>query len=342
MVGGDILNTIWKDLLRGAVLGFALPAMILAVAWMLPALEEPQAESTTPTTALPASKPSFVPTLPDETEPEPALMIPVMTQDGPTEMELETYVIGVVLAEVPGSFSVEALKAQSVAARTFALRVCRDGRHDGAVCLDYGCCQGYCSAEAYLAQGGQQELLDRIVAAVQATEGQVLTFDGEVICATYFSCSGGSTEAAVAVWGSEVPYLQAVESPGEEFAQEFFYRKEFSLDAFQDALCVFLPDDPSTWFGQIVYTEGGGVDNIEIGGVCYRGTTIRSLLGLRSTAFTVSVTAESIVIDTLGYGHRVGMSQYGAEAMAQEGYSYDQILFHYYLGVTLQTYIPNE
>lgn len=335
------MKNIWKDLLRGAVLGFALPAVILTVAWMMPHRQTATADSKPPSATAPTES-TTVPIQQETTVPEPMIpTIAVLTKAGIVEMELESYVVGVVLSEMPGSFSMEALKAQSVASRTFALRVCRDGRHDGAVCMDYGCCQGYRSSEEYLAQGGDQESLDRIIAAVDATAGQVLTFEGSVICATYFSCSGGSTEDALAVWGSDVPYLQAVESPGEEFAEVFSHQKKFTFEEFENLLCVSLPEDPTTWFGQVAFTDGAGVDTMEIGGVCYRGTTLRTLLGLRSTAFSVTVTEEAIIVDTLGFGHRVGMSQYGAEAMALAGRGYMEILAHYYQGVRLQTYGPN-
>lgn len=327
---------IWRDLIRGAILGFVLPMSILLTALVLPQEENLVAESTTVST----TQPSQVTT--DSTSPEQptapsTLVIRVRMQDGELEMELERYVIGVVLSEMPGSFSIEALKAQCVAARTYGLRICQEGRHGGAVCTDYSCCQGYCPPEEY---SSSREDLSRIIAAAQATEGQVLTYDGVLICATYFSCSGGSTEDAVAVWGTDVPYLQAVESPGEEFADVFSYQIILTAEAFENALCISLPGDPDHWFGPVSYTAGGGVEWMEIGGVSYRGTTLRSLLGLRSTVFSIAVMDNMIVIEVLGFGHRVGMSQYGAEAMALNGSDYRAILSHYYIGTTLEVYAP--
>ena len=251
-------------------------------------------------------------------------------------MPLEEYVTGVVLSEMPASFALEALKAQAVASRTYALRMGKDSYHAGAVCTDAGCCQGYLSPETYLQYYGTQAYLDRVRDAVAQTAGEVLTYQGKVIFAPYFSCSGGSTESAVAVWGSEIAYLQAVDSPGEEFAALYSTSASFTTESFQIALGAQLPENAADWFGAVSYTAGGGVEAMEIGGVVYRGTTLRALLGLPSTRFFITVTEDGILVEALGYGHRVGMSQYGAEAMAQQGSTYVQILTDYYSQTELQ------
>ena len=272
-------------------------------------------------------------------EPQNQTLITVIMDGSPVQMELELYLIGVVLQEMPVDFELEAQKAQAVVARTYALRTCEKGtKHDGlgGVCTESSCCQAYRDPEAYLEAGGSQEALDKVTRAVEETAGQVLTYDGKLIDATYFSCSGGMTEDAAAVWGAEIPYLQATESPGEEGASHYTDTVTFSAQEFQEALGVSLSGYPATWFGDVHYTEGGGVDTIQIGGTAYQGTVLRKLLGLRSTAFTVTAVGDSIVITTKGYGHRVGMSQYGAEAMAVSGSSYSQILAHYYSGTTLE------
>ncbi len=258
-------------------------------------------------------------------------------QDGKRcEMELEEYIVGVVLGEMPANFELDALKAQAVVARTYTLKTCmKRSRHDGAVCTKSSCCQAYRDPQSYVENGGSEKSLLRVRQAVEETCGQVLTYGGELIDATYFSCSGGSTEDAAAVWGYDVPYLQAVDSPGEEDASVYARQVTFTASEFQEKLAVRLSGAPKTWFGKVIYTDGGGVATMEIGGVVYRGTTIRSLLKLRSTNFTVQVTGEHITIYTKGYGHWVGMSQYGADAMAVAGSSYLQILSHYYQGTTL-------
>ena len=228
--------------------------------------------------------------------------------------------------------------AQAVAARTFACRQQLRGKHpDADVCTESACCQACLSEEQLRARLGDkfEAAWDKASAAVQATEGEVLTYDGALIEATYFSCSGGSTEDAAAVWGTEFPYLQAVASPGEEKAAHYTDTVRFSVEAFQNALGVTLSGSPGSWFRDVTYTDGGGVDTIVIGGTTYRGTELRSLLGLRSTAFSVSTTEDTVTVTTRGYGHRVGMSQYGADAMAVTGSTCPEILAHYYPGTTL-------
>ena len=171
--------------------------------------------------------------------------------------------------------------------------------------------------------------------AANQTAGQILTYGDAPIEATYFSCSGGRTEDAVAVWGTEFSYLKSVESPGEEEAAHYRDEQRFSGETFSDKLGLSLTGDPAGWFGKTTYTAGGGVDTMQIGGATFRGTELRSRLGLRSTAFSIATEDGQIVITTKGFGHRVGMSQYGANAMASDGYSYQQILEHYYSGTTL-------
>ena len=167
------------------------------------------------------------------------------------------------------------------------------------------------------------------------TAGQVLTYKGELIEAVYFSSSGGTTEAAVAVWGADYPYLQSVESPGEEASRYHRDTVVFRKEDLQGLLDRDLPGEPEDWFGETAYTAGGGVATLDIAGETYTGTELRTLLGLRSTAFSIRVEGDTITITTQGYGHRVGMSQYGANAMAQSGAAYDAILAHYYPGTEL-------
>ena len=264
--------------------------------------------------------------------------IGVLSPDGSVrQMEMEEYLTCVVLAEMPTDFHEEALKAQAVVARTYVGRRLVSGKHDtAAVCTDASCCQGYCSVEAFLADGGSQEAVDKVSAAVAATAGQVLTYEGELIDATYFSCSGGSTEDAVAVWGADVPYLQAVESPGEEEAAHYSDEVRFTPGELAAALGFANDGSAEDWFGGVTYTDGGGVETMEIRGNTYEGTELRKLLGLRSTVFEVEVDGDEIIITTHGFGHRVGMSQYGAQAMAQSGSTYQEILAHYYVGTELE------
>lgn len=276
-------------------------------------------------------------------ETEPTMEIPAPTRiqvlqaSGETvTMELEEYLIGVILAEMPTSYELDALCAQAVVARTYALKRQEELRHPlKAVCTDPGCCQAYVSETDYLNGLGYQEDIDQTREAVKRTKDMVLTYEGKLIEATYFSCSGGMTETAAAVWGVAYPYLQAVVSPGEEDMKN--YRKEvhFTKDALEIMLEQSLPEDPYQWFGTMTHTAGGGVDTVEIAGEVYTGVQLRSLLRLNSTAFTVKVEDGGVLITTAGKGHRVGMSQSGAQAMALRGYGFGTILTYYYPGAII-------
>ena len=285
-----------------------------------------------PTIALPQE------TVPVEVEPAPLpIRVGVINGDQMQYMNLETYILGVVLAEMPARFDEEALKAQAVAARTYTLKNCIAGyKHpDGMVCTSSACCQAYKSPETYLAGGGKTASVNKVLEAVLATAGQVLVYNGKLIDAAYFSCSGGTTEDAVAVWGYDVPYLRSVESPGEADTSAYYREYLFTPEEFQKKMSVKLNDGPETWFGTVTYTEGGGVETIEIGGQFYKGTAVRSALKLRSTMFQIHVDNGGITVSVWGLGHRVGMSQYGADAMAKGGSTYREILSHYYPGTEL-------
>lgn len=323
------MKTIWKDILTALLMGMVVPGSLLNVTV---ALLDRNPESPVPAqTAAQETVPETVP----ETV---GLSMRLRKSDGSVEeMDMDTYLVGVVLAEMPASFEPEALKAQAVVARTYTQKAYETGgKHgDGSVCTSSYCCQAYVTEADYLSQGGTQEGLEKIRDAVTATSGYVLTYGGELIEATYFSCSGGSTEDAAAVWGTDFPYLQAVASPGEENAAHFMDTVTFTPQVFQDVLGTRLSGSPRSWFGSATYTDGGGVASITIGGGTYTGTQLRALFGLRSTAFTVSATDTEITITTHGYGHRVGMSQYGADAMAVSGSTFEEILAYYYQGTEL-------
>lgn len=316
----------WKEIILAAFLGLILPALILRI-FILTAEEVKEPENTESTSVTTSS-----------VQEESDLTMFLRRSDGSvTEMDLDTYLIGVVLAEMPADFEAEALKAQAVVARTYTCKaLATGGKHgDGSVCTDSTCCQGYISQTDYLAQGGEVSEFEKISDAVYTTSGYVLTYEGQLIEATYFSCSGGTTEDAVAVWGTDYPYLRATDSPGEENATHYSDTVTFTKEEFADKLGLSITGKPTSWLGYVTYTAGGGVATMEIGGKTYKGTEIRSLLGLRSTVFTMTAGESSISVTTKGYGHRVGMSQYGADAMAVSGSSYAQILAHYYQGTAL-------
>ena len=264
-----------------------------------------------------------------------AVTLRVLTQDGVKELTLREYLVGVLLAEMPASFPEEALKAQAIASRTFALRQAEAKKHEDAdICTDPACCQGY------LTDASEEELA-RLTEAVEATDGLVMTYEKGLIDATFFSCSGGRTEDAAAVWGGDIPYLHSVESPGEEEAPRYTETVTVSAETFSETLHGAYPEanlsgSPNGWFGACSYTDGGGIDTIFIGGTGVSGTKLRSLFSLRSTIIAFAVTeAGEIEITTYGFGHRVGLSQYGAKAMAEAGAGCDEILKHYYDGAAV-------
>lgn len=279
--------------------------------------------------------------LPEATEalqPEIKISINVLRADGNVDqMELEEYVVGVVMGEMPSGFEMEALKAQAIAARTFAVKsMYMNYKHDNCdVCTDSSCCQSYYDPKEFLSNGGDPQVLSKYQNAILDTAGQVLVYNGELIEATYFSCSGGKTEDAVSVWGTDIPYLKSLVSPGEEHAAHFTYTVVMSASEFIRKLGEEPAGLPGTWIKGITYTRGGGVATICIGNKTYKGTELRQKLGLRSTAFVMSVVGDSVTITTKGFGHRVGMSQYGADAMAVQGNTYIQILAYYYPGTSL-------
>lgn len=266
-------------------------------------------------------------------------VVSVQLENGNVEIiDLEQYVLGVVIGEMPESFSLETIKAQAVVARTFTLKSMQNGyKHTTCdVCTDSRCCQSYYDPEAFVSDGGS---IKKYEDAVNQTQGMVILFDNELIEATYFSCSGGKTEDAQAVWGTDVPYLQSQISPGEENAEHYTDTITFTAGEFQNKMGRVFSGVSGCWIGEVTYTDGGGVDEIEIGGIVYTGGQIRQLLGLNSTAFIISAVGDSITITTKGFGHRVGMSQYGADAMALQGKNYEEILFYYYPGTTLSAYL---
>ncbi len=329
MSWGDNMQTRWKNALISLILGIIFPGILFL--------------------AIANSMADGGPSEPTETQKETTLAkltgtyssVSVLMDNGEIEqMELDKYLTRVVLREMPAEFDQEALKAQAVVARTYTLRrIKTGGKHVGAsVCTSSSCCQGYRTEQAFLEDGESAQLLEKVQKAVHETENQVLLYNGDLIEATYFSCSGGRTEDAVAVWGADIPYLQATDSPGEENANHYIDTVQFDTDEFMEILGVSADKGLEHCVQHITYTSGGGVDTITICGTEFSGTQVRSLLGLRSTSFVISIVGNRVTITTKGFGHRVGMSQYGAEAMAVAGSDYAEILVHYYKGTSLCEY----
>lgn len=264
-------------------------------------------------------------------------------------MKLEDYVTSVVAGEISPDFPTEAIRAQAVAARTYALYKQKTGRpaqHEEAdVCDDPAHCAAFVDlkTEAAARWGEQANTAQDIIRqAVEDTAGQVLTYEGEPIVAVFSSAAGEKTERAVDVWGSDIPYLQSVDSPGGEACPKYYDAVVLTADEIRERAAKTLPSadlsgDPSGWFKASERSEAGGIVRMKFGGVEVKGTVMRTLLGLNSTNFTVKIDGNTLTFTTTGYGHGVGLSQWGAKYSAEQGQTYDEILAHYYPGTTLTT-----
>ena len=293
----------------------------------------------------------------DETEGAPFVsgrldgetVLKVLDGTSVTEMDLGTYLVGVVRAEMPASFEPEALKAQTVAARTYTLyKILRGGNHGETadLCTDPACCQAYLSEERARENWGEDADANeaKIETAVTSTDGQAVLYGGVPILAVFHSSSAGLTRAAGEVWVQDLPYLQAVSSPeAGERIPNYYSRVEFTGAAFRETVQAAYPQaelsgDMSRWIQDAQTDPAGSVTRLSVGGVSMRGSDLRGLLGLRSACFDWEVQGEKLVFFVTGYGHGVGLSQYGANQMAMDGADYREILTHYYTGVTVEPY----
>ncbi|WP_413377969.1 stage II sporulation protein D [Alkalihalobacillus sp. 1P02AB] len=261
------------------------------------------------------------------------------------QIPLEEYVIGVVGSEMHASFEVEALKAQSLAARTYVLQYMMNEEHfdfpEGAVVTDTTNHQVYQDNEQLKEKWGAdfEQNYAKVREAVLATKGEILTYDDQPIDAQFFSTSNGYTENSEDYWGNETPYLKSVTSPWDQESPRFSGVKTMNATEFESKLKVSLPADGTV--GTIVSrTDGGRVAKAQINGKEISGRVIRDELGLDSSDFQWQRQGDEIIIQTRGWGHGVGMSQYGANGMALEGKTYEEIVHYYYKDVTIQSTKP--
>ena len=264
------------------------------------------------------------------------------------EIDLDEYLYGVVSAEMPASFEEEALKAQAVVARTYTIYkiVNNDGKHGEAdICDDSTCCQAWISKEDRFERWDddeEEQNWNKILNAVNSTQGKIITYEGKPINAFFHSNSGGETEAPIDVWGgSGYPYLQSVSTSGEDAYSQYASEAEFTKDEFEAKIkeihsnfeinfeeedCIKIEE----------YTEGNRVKTIKIGNLELSGVEVRTIFGLRSANFEVNIDGDKIKFEVVGYGHGVGMSQTGADSLAKEGNSYEDIIYHFYTGVEIK------
>ena len=273
------------------------------------------------------------------------LSFTVLTADGVETVTMSDWLPGVVAGVMPALFEVEALKAQAVAARTYIMYSM--GRETPAhpeadVCDDPACCKAHSTDEELREKWGEsyEENMARVLEAVRSTDGEYMSYGGEVIQAVFHSSSSGRTEDSAAIWQAE-PYLVSVESPETaEDVPNYVTSVTVSPEDFRAAVLAVHPEaefgeDPAFWLGAAVRDASGRVESVDIGGTQVPGTELRTIFKLRSTAFTLDYTAEGFLFTVTGYGHGVGMSQYGANVMAEDGADYEEILTHYYPGAEL-------
>lgn len=336
----------WQAIRRPFAAGLALGLATL----LLPLAALGDESGAQPVPTLPPSPTPVVEATPTPApgEWDSAQTLRVLQKDGTVaDMTMADYLWSVVAAEMPASFEPEALRAQAVCARTYSLWKLQTGSHqeDGAdICADASCCQAYISRE----DAAQRWAADapafsaKIAGAVADTDGQVLTYEGAPIQAVFFSSAAGSTADASEVWGRSLPYLVPVDSPeGDEVPN---YRSTVTLTADEvrkladgAGLGADLSGEPAGWFSNLTRTASGRVASVELGGAELSGGAARSLFSLRSACFDVTERDGSFTFSVTGYGHGVGMSQYGANAMAKAGSGWEEILAHYYTGTSLQT-----
>lgn len=246
-------------------------------------------------------------------------------------LELEEYVLGVVGAEMPASFNIEALKAQAILARTYALKSIKNGKK----------LTDTVSTQAYKDNSELQKLwkndytkyYEKIKKAVNETKGKVILYNNEYIDAVYHSTSNGKTENSKNVWKNSLPYLVSVDSSWDKNVKSYKKETIFEINEFCNILKLDV-EEAITY--EIIHNQTGRVRQITINNKTFSGTEFRNLLKLRSTDFEIEINDEKVKVTTYGYGHGVGMSQYGANEMAKQGYSYIQILKHYYTGVVIK------
>ncbi len=263
------------------------------------------------------------------------ICLALLTDDGIESVTMEAYLRRAVAAEMPASFGLEALKAQAVAIRTYVLA---SHRHDNAdICADSGCCLACRTEDELRTLWGDDYAANTalIAAAVAETDGEVLTYGGKAIQAVFHASSAGATEASGNVW-TEQPYLVSVASPETaEAVPNLLTTVTVTPDGLAEALGFSPVGEPVSWLEGTSCDSAGRVETVKLCGETYDGAAVRRALGLSSTAFSVLFDGESFVFTAAGSGHGVGMSQYGAKLLAAEGWTYDEILSHYYPGAVL-------
>lgn len=262
------------------------------------------------------------------------------------QMPINQYVMGVVAAEMPAEYSLEALKAQAVVARTYALYK-QSIRKDE----EYDVTDSHETDQAFLSESKAKErfgdsyntYMDKIAEAVNAVNDDTVLYEGKPILATCHSISAGRTESAEALWGGSYPYLKPVESVGDILSPDYLSEVTLSAEDMKSALekhDISVDGDANSWITDITRSESGYILTLKVCGNEVKGSLFRTALGLRSTNLDISFEADQFKLTVKGYGHGVGLSQYGAQFMALQGSGYKEILTWYYTDCTVEKYSP--
>ena len=279
---------------------------------------------------------------PSDTAQDDTISVYFSDSDTVEEMDFREYIIGVVAAEMPVEFHSEALSAGACAAATLArLRKSQAETDSAVISTDPKIHQAYMTKEemAEKWEGDFDDYYEKLCAAVDKAIDYSITYEGELIVPAYHAISPGRTESAENVWGGSVPYLVSVESPGDSKCEKYLSSLTLSFDEFSAALKnegAVLSEDITLWIGKAEYTDSGTLTAVTIGGKVFSGAKLREIFSLRSNAVTLSMTKDGVTFTVRGYGHGVGMSQYGADYLAKNGCTWQEIIHHYYTGVDIQ------
>lgn len=248
---------------------------------------------------------------------------------------IEEYIAQVVYAEMPASFELEALKSQAIAARSYTYKKLETKNHEQIdLCTDAGHCQAWRPSD-------ETENYKKVAQAVEETKGRVATYNGEVINAVYHASSGGYTEDAIDVWSGDTDYLISVESPNEDTIMKD-YKTKLVLNRKEFFTKLNINNSQKLNIKVLSRTKGDRVKEIKINERYFTGTEIRKIFNLRSSNFEISCTNNDVTFEVKGYGHGVGLSQWGAQAMALEGKNAEEIIKHYYKGVEIENIVNND
>lgn len=263
------------------------------------------------------------------------------------ELPIDEYLYGVVSSEMPANYEAEALKAQAIVARTYTIHqiMNNSGKHPGAdICDNSSCCQAWISKDERLSKWAPEEAesnWNKIVDVINSTSGKIITYQNKPINAFFHSNSGGKTESSLNIWGGiDYPYLKSVETAGEEGYTQYSSEAKFTKEELLNKLKEKYEDCEIDYSQEnciqiLEYTTSGRVKTIKFGNKEIAGTEARTILGLRSTNFTFTISGNEVIFSVIGYGHGVGMSQTGADALAKSGSNCEEIIKHFYTDVEI-------